>query len=646
VKRLRLRNGYFRDESGSVVYLIGANFWPKRTGPWMYRDAWDPDAVGADLAQLAALGANVARIFCFTPDFMPSTGTVDEGALERLAATIERAAQVGLWSIPTFLVGHMSGENWTAGWALGRDWYTDPMLLDASELLIATVAKRFSGDPRIAAWLLTNEWPLFAGRTSDANGLAWANRLCVALRKADPGCTVSLGDGAWDVLNGQPSGLPSTALRDVVDFFGPHFYPKETDAMRHSAFAGFAMRMLQPLERPILLEEFGCSSDQADDEFAAAYYRTVLWSSFAVGDCGSLAWNSHDFTVADRPPYSHHPYELHFGVIRTDGSQKPQAQELTRFAAFVRKHDPDAWQALDPDVAIGRTSYYLQQFPFDWGWSKPELRDLYLQCYAACTMSGLNAGFVDLGSPVPSALKLLFVPCLQQVTTADAANLERFAHDGGTVYLSYGGEPWFPDLGSFIGARPLIRYGLIAAPPEDTLHLRFARDYGSVQKGAEMRFSVRGELRRCAPRICEPTDAIVLATDEDGNAALLERRLGAGRVVFMAYPLEYYALGGLETNDRHGVWRLYEAIANAAQAQPTVRSADPRVQLFSFTSRDDERLRRIMLVNHGWEALEAGVRGVSSTLTDVESGEPSDPARIRLVAKGVRVMEYSRADKA
>ncbi len=602
----------------------------------MYRDPWDPQAVGADLVEVAALGANVVRIFCFTPDFMPAADVVSAEALDRLAQTIDLAARAGLWSIPTFLVGHMSGENWNADWSAGRDWYTDPLLLDASELLVGTVASHFAGDARIAAWLLTNEWPLFAGRTSSELGLRWAKRLCQKLRAVDPGCNVSLGDGSWDVLNGQHSGLPSKALREIVDFFGPHFYPKETDALRHSAFPSFAMRMLQPLHHPVLLEEFGCSSDQADDDAAAAYYRTALWSSFGAGNCGTLFWNSHDFTVADRPPYSHHPYELHFGVIRTDGSHKPQAHEVARFAAFAAKHNTDEWERETPALAIGRTSYYLQEFPFDWGWSKPELRDLYLQTFASCLAAGLDAGFVDLSSDVPQEVKLLLLPCVQQVTKQDVARLERFAHDGGVLYLSYGGEPWFPDLGAFIGARPLIRYGLVASTPESSL-VTFVRDFGDLKRGTELRFAIRGDLRRRAPLMCEPRDATVLAEDAGGRPALLERPFGRGRIIFSTYPLEYYALGGLDANAADETWRVFQALARVAQL-PRALAEGALVQSFAWHAATGPPRRRILLVNHAWQPSDAVLR-IAGELTDAESGERIAARAIRLGPKGVRVVD-------
>jgi Cellulase (glycosyl hydrolase family 5) len=650
VQRLRVKDGFFRDETGTPIYLVGANFWPKRTGPWMYRDPWDAAAIGADLRELASLGANAVRLFCFVPDFMPTPDAVAAQPLNRLEESVGLAAAAGLWSIPTFLVGHMSGENWTPDWGKGRDWYTDPLALQASELLVRTIARRFAGDARIAAWLLTNEWPLYAGRTSDEHGLRWAKRLSSALREADPSGAVSLGDGAWDVIGGERSGLPSRELLGIIDFYGPHFYPKSDDALRQSAFASFAMRMLQPLGAPVLLEEFGCSSDQADDRFAADYYRTTLWSAFGAGNCGALFWNSHDFTVADRLPYAHHPYELHFGVLRVDGSRKPQADEVARFATFARRHDATEWEPVDPAVAIGRSTYYLTEFPFDWGWPRPVQRDLLLQTYASLLRAGLDTSFIDLGATKRAAPKVLFLSCLQALTTQDSAWLTRFVNDGGTLYLSLGGEPWYPQLGELIGARPLIRYGLYDAAPA-CVELRFVGSFGDLQAGATLGFDVHGEPRRSAPLRCEAREASVLAVDADGHPALLDRRLGSGRVFFMAYPLEYYALGAHDANASDEVWRLHRAIARETgvlaldSRSPLVElPAGSMVQRFVWRSTRSPERRRLLIVNHGWEAEEIAL-STSSALTDAETGISIKGRRLQLEAKAVRVVDLTISER-
>jgi len=635
MEHLRLEGGCFRTAAGKPVYLIGANFWPSRTGPFMYREPWDSAAVGKDLDELAALGANCVRIFCFWPDFMPAENAVAAQALERLEQTVALCAARGMWSVPTLFVGHMSGENWHPPWARGRDYYCDERLLAAQELFIRAVGARYKEDPRLAAWLLTNEWPLFAGRVADARGIGWARRMSAALRAVDPSHPLSLGDGAWDIVWGQSTGLPARELSSVIDFFGPHFYPKESDSLRHSLVASFAMRMAEPLGKPVLLEEFGCSSDQADDGSAADYYRTTLWSAFGAGNCGALAWNSHDFdALATRRPYSHHPYEMHFGLLRRGGVRKPQADEFARFAAFAARHDPNEWQAEKPAVAIGRTSYFLESFPFDWGWTKREQRDLHLQTYALCVRAGFAARFVDLGEPIDA--ELLIVPCLQALTTKDAANLEAFAHGGGVVYASYGGEPWHPALERFIGAKPRIRYGLVEPAPPRTIALRGTEQTGGLRHDERIPIRVRGEERRTSMLLCEPVEAGVLAVDEQDRPALFKRTTGSGAVVFCAYPLEYYLLHGLDPNAGDETWRVYRAAGASLAGAPFVERRG-LVQHFAWQSRADGGRRRYLLVNHAWEPSDVAF-APGAAFSDAENGSELRDG-CRLPAKGVRVLD-------
>ena len=47
----------------------------------------------------------------------------------RFADFLDRHAEHGLTTIPTFIVGHMSGENWDPAWRNGRHLYNDVWLV-------------------------------------------------------------------------------------------------------------------------------------------------------------------------------------------------------------------------------------------------------------------------------------------------------------------------------------------------------------------------------------------------------------------------------------------------------------------------------------------------------------------------------------
>ena len=59
-------------------------------------------------------GLTMTRSFFFWPDFMPDPEAVDEDMAARFADFLDRHAEAGMTTVPTFIVGHMSGENWRA----------------------------------------------------------------------------------------------------------------------------------------------------------------------------------------------------------------------------------------------------------------------------------------------------------------------------------------------------------------------------------------------------------------------------------------------------------------------------------------------------------------------------------------------------
>jgi hypothetical protein len=128
---------------------IGVNFWSRAGGPRMWTDRYDPRVVREELGVLAAKGCNVTRSFCYWPDFVPEPERLDAGALERFADFLDAHREAGLGTIPTFIVGHMSGENWDPSWREGRDLYRDVWLVSQQAWFAAEVAGRFHRHPSV-----------------------------------------------------------------------------------------------------------------------------------------------------------------------------------------------------------------------------------------------------------------------------------------------------------------------------------------------------------------------------------------------------------------------------------------------------------------------------------------------------------------
>ena len=108
--------------------------------------------------------------------------------------------------------------------------------------------------------------------------------------------------------------------------------------------------------KPVLMEEFGGCTAQpgetshltewvaygrlrhqfmASEEDLAAYIEAVLPKLVEVGATGAMIWCYADYhpSLWDRPPCAESKHERFFGLVRPDGSLKPHAKVLQRFAA-------------------------------------------------------------------------------------------------------------------------------------------------------------------------------------------------------------------------------------------------------------------------------------------------------------------------
>ncbi len=60
---------------------------------------------------LAEHGCTLTRSFCYWPDFVPELEVLDEDVMDRFVDFLDLHQQAGMGTIPTFIVGHMSGAN-------------------------------------------------------------------------------------------------------------------------------------------------------------------------------------------------------------------------------------------------------------------------------------------------------------------------------------------------------------------------------------------------------------------------------------------------------------------------------------------------------------------------------------------------------
>jgi endo-1,4-beta-mannosidase len=621
-------------------FAIGANYWSRAGGPRMW-SRFDAETVAAELAQLKQIGLDSLRMFAFAPDFMPSPPNVDAAMLARLQELggLAETAGIDLW--PTPLVGHMSGENFDfPGQESGRSLYRDPELLAWQEALVRAVVQALATRPNIGGWILSNEFPLWAGVPARGEAEAWAERLVAAVRAIDNTRPVGTGDGCM-------AGWPTAQLASTVDYIGPHFYYGDVDPLRQAWNSDFVIRSMQGLgqaaNRPVLLEEFGGSSTQVGEVEHAAYLRDVVLAAFGCGAAGAFVWCASDFdrqTLGLEIPYSHHAFELGFGMLRADGSEKPVCDELRALRTLVDGLDFATLARPRARAAIVVSDWVEQAFPFSWE-DKSGHRRALLQAYVLAAQAGLDADVVAEDDAL-DAYALVIVPSTQKLRVPTWHKLEAAARAGATIYWSYfSGDhefhqgAWCPNFTALTGLRHRLRYGCFDLPGE-RLTLK-GQAVLSVPTGQQHHAAPQSLARLPIYPSPDTPGVESLAVDGDGQLALAAHRLGAGRVVFGAYPIERYLMARPDGSARDA-HRIYRLIAGEAGLEPAYETRHPDVQARVLHAGADD----LVIVQHrGWTA---SVDDASELPRDAElvydRGNPSPDA---FGPKGARVWRVRNA---
>jgi beta-glucosidase len=580
------------------VVWLGANFWSRTGGPLMWT-RYDAGVVREELRVLAEHGLNMTRSFFYWPDFHPTPDALDEQCVANFADFLDAHAEIGMTTVPTFLVGHMSGENWDPVWREGRDLYRDVWFVGRQAWYVRELTARFASHPAVAGWLLTNEVPIYGGEAPRPIVDAWASLLVDAVRAGGGTQPVAVGDGAWGIeTTGHDNGFSVRDLAAFTDFIGPHVYRMETDQVRQHLKAAFIAELAATHGLPLIMEEFGLTSDFVSDAGAASYYRQLLYSTLLAGATGWIAWNNTDYDdLADQRPYSHHPFEMHFGITDRHGNPKPPLRELARFAADLAAIDLPQVRRSAVDAALVVPSHLAEDYPFTNEDERAHIVATGEQAYVAAHEAHLPIAVVrerrDGGLPAGYGLYLL--PSVKQLCATSWEQLVSFARDGATVYASYSHGPsgvqrgpWWAHTEELFGVRMDSAYGLAEPVTDETVVLRFTADLGPLSAGTELRFAAAGNENGRTYLPVRATSGQVVAVDAHGRPAIVVQEHGVGRAVLSTYPLEFFASAQARVNPEQ-TWRLYDALAELADVERDVRLDDPRVFADTLVHADGRR---------------------------------------------------------
>jgi beta-glucosidase len=393
------------------------------------------------------------------------------------------------------------------------------------------------------------------------------------------------------------------------------------------------------------MEEFGLSTDFVSPEGAGHYYRQLLHNTLLAGATGWIAWNNTDYDPAiDQRPYSHHPFELHFGITTADGQPKPPLLELNEFARTLREIDVLRCERGPARAAIVVPSHLAAHYPFTTESERSLIVRAGEQAYVAAREADLPVGLVreaeDGGLEPGYGLYLL--PSVKALTGPSWVQVRELAEAGATVYASYcAGEsevqrgPWWIYTEDIFGVERQLVYGLNDPIVDDVVEITFHVNFGSLRSGDVLRFAAGGNAEARAFLPVRPTDGQVVATDRHGNPAVVAKPHGSGRTVLCTYPVEYLAAAQGRVNPED-TYRLYDALAALAGVQPTVTVQDPRVLVDSLVRNDGTEL--VFFVSQHAEAVTVAPVVAAGALSTLK-GEAVDS--VQLAPYGVALLQRS-----
>ena len=386
---------------------------------------FDASEIAEDFARIAELGLDSVRFFLQWEDFQPHAREVDQSMLGRLERFVSLAHDARLRVMPTLFCGHMSGVNWLPEWTLdpttshGRfrtltgaresphgigDFYVGP-LLEAQVFFARAVGERLRDHPAIVAWDLGNEFSNLREPADPYVAATWSRTLAKVLRETSR-LPVVAGTHGEDLTRDrqlrlatfcEPHAFATMHGYSVYSGFARDRLDPEVVPFLASLTAAFSFKdvlftefgnptcppgKLSPFERVALPDEIPNPTISPDDPIFATYaclresenavYCTaVLDLLHADGRLGAYwwCWADYDEGLRDTPPFDRAPHEMSFGIIRSDGTEKPVAAALAAFAAEHRLVLP----AQDrPTVS---DTYYYRTLPT----STKTLYDAFLQ---------------------------------------------------------------------------------------------------------------------------------------------------------------------------------------------------------------------------------------------------------------------------
>ncbi len=622
---VKLDGNYFSQE-GHRFIPVGANWVPAKTA-MQWPTQWDPKAIEADFARMHELGFNAIRLDFVWAWIEPRPGDYNPEAFRAIDFLISLAHRYHIYLHPELLIGGEVGEAfWDVPYRQGRQPHSDPDMLRIETDHVAELARRYANEPAILGWDLTDEPPFWiAPETTDAMAINWTRLLSWSMRRYDKLHPIVVGTSMEDVGRGP---FRPDNLRAEVDFFSVHPYsiysPKLfPDAMlseRGTYGSAFETALSGSAGHPVMIQEIGASSAQYDPEEIAKFLRASLYSGLGAGANGFLIWCYTDAAPEQwhKVPYLRSPHETQFGLTTWDGKDRPSAQMFEDFEKIVAQLDltgiepapaeagiivPYEWSKPHGDFShFGLTGPEIVPYTTTdesanvSGQSQPNFSEenawitgSWLSSFILAHRAGLKGDFpreyedwqkrplILMPSPLTSTNSFVV-----HVHSDFWEKARQYVAQGGALYASVAADAAIPEMESLFGAR------MVDANPKDDVTIKVVVPFGGLKPGDTFHYSVPNPGPRSWGSILEIKGGTVVAVDQDGRPALVTNKLGSGKTLLSAYPIENYLANSPAVFDKPELtYRIYQALREESSTKPFFHTDQPSVEVSSLngTSR-------------------------------------------------------------
>lgn len=568
-------------------FTVGCNYWASNAGVYMWRD-WDEKTVVEDLKLLAKTGVKTLRVFPLWCDFQPiekcvgseriemrikdkpldnspeGIAGVDPIMMDRFERFALLAAREGINLLVCLINGWMSGRMFFPPAFYNKNPIVDKTAVKWEIRFVKYFVNRFKHLDNIIAWEAGNEtnvlcWVEKEKCTRDEYWV-WLNNIVSTIKSVDNTRPVVAGIHGVGLDNF----ITPTDVAEICDImtvhpypaFVPHCFNDGIDSMKSRLHAAAESVYYSDIGgKPCLCEEIGTLGDMlGDNETAAQYLKTVANSLWAHGSTGVMWWCAHDQSELDFPPYDWCGLERELGLIKNDRTYKPVAEVYSELQGFIKKGIDIPQRKRDAVCILTRD------------------QDNWAVAYSSFVMAvqaGITLSFADADSEIPKANIYMLPSLCGEAMPRRTQNelLRRVYEDGAILYLSWNGA-FISDIEKLTGLK-------VKSNKKRTAKALVELDGTILPLWGERRLET------------VPSDARLLACEEDGNPVLAVKNHGKGKIYSLLLAPEKYLCDETDAFDIP-YYKLYEYIFKSYIDSVVNKKSSPYLGVTEHFSQNGE----------------------------------------------------------